>query len=122
MPSIESQNRFQDTTLWTPSGVDRNGELTVNSPVNIKTRWDASLTASINETGTPTASNGTVVVDIDVEEGSIMRLGLIADLPNPVTTGLYEVVSFNKVPDIKGRKFHRTVTLKRYKGQLPTVV
>ena len=121
MPAIESQNRHQDTTLWAPSGVDRNGEVTVSTPVDIKTRWDESLTASIDETGTPTASNGTVVVDQDIEEGSIMRLGLVADLPSPVITGLFEVVSFSKTPDIKGRQFARTVTLKRYKGQLPTI-
>jgi len=122
MPAIEAQNRFQKATLWAKYGTDRNGEVTVSSPVNIKVRWDAGLSATVDQTGTTTAKNGTVIVNQDVTEGSILRLGEVCSLPTPVTDGLFEIMSFKKTPDVKGRKFARSAEIRRYKGQLPTVV
>lgn len=121
MPLMENQLRSQDTVYWAYSGIDRNGEPTVAAAVDIVTRWEQVLDEQIGEDGTPIATNATAIVNQDIAIGSILRLGTVATLPSPVTGGLMEVVNFEKIPDVKGRNYQRTVTLRKWRNTLPTV-
>jgi hypothetical protein len=122
VPALEIVNLKQRAVLWATSGKSRYGEPTVASPVEIRVRWEEGLSESIDDSATPIAVNATVDVDRDVAAGSILRLGKLADLPSPVTDGLMEVISFDKTPDIKSRVFQRSVTVRRWRSSLPTVV
>lgn len=118
---IETASLNQKAVLWQRTSFDRNGEPRVSAPVEIKARWEEGLLESIDEEATPIAINGTVDVDRDIKSGSIMWLGKLRDLPSPVTEGLVQVVGFEKIPDIKGRVFARSVTVKKWRNKLPTV-
>ena len=117
----------QETVYWAKADDDERGQQTVNAGIEIKTNWEEGLQESIDLDATPIAIEGTIDVDRDIEAGSLLRLGPLTDLPDPVTTGtavtnLVEVISFSKIPDLKGRKFSRTVTVQKYKSTLPTIV
>lgn len=122
MPNVEVMNLLQKAVLWERSAVDRYGEPTVSDPVEIDVRWEEGLQETIDAEGTPVAASGTVDVDQDIPVGSILWLGELADLPDPVTSGLVEVVSSDKVPDIKGRVYARSVTVRKWRASLPTIV
>jgi hypothetical protein len=118
MPAIEGQFRCQKAVYWAASGINDYGVPTLDSPVEIDVRWDEGRTESINSQGSPVALDVQVVVDQDMVIGSVMWLGYLDDLPSPLTS-LYDVVQFSKVPDVKGREFRRTVSLKKHGDSLP---
>lgn len=121
MPAVELTGRKTNAVLWVANGVDKNGEHKVSSPVNIKIRIEETYIEQINEEGVPESLDASIMVDRVIPRGSIIRLGTVATLPSPVTTGLMEVVNMEDIPDVKGRKHQRSVTVKKYKGKLPTV-
>lgn len=122
MPRIEKRLLNQKAVLWPRVGTDRNGEPTVGSPLEINVRWEEDFRGSVDSQGTPIAVNGTIDVDRDITAGSILWLGELSDLPSPVTTGLMEALTMDRIPDIKGRFFARSVTVKEWRAALPTVV
>jgi hypothetical protein len=122
VPALEIVNLRQRAVFWATSGKSRYGEPTVASPVEIRVRWEEGISESIDDSATPIAVNATVDVDRDVAAGSILRLGKLTDLPSPVTDGLMEVISFEATPDIKCRRYQRSVTVRRWRSSLPTVV
>lgn len=122
MVKIEETARYQAATLWAKSGDDRYGEPTVTAPVNITVRWVEKRGQVMGKDDTPIRIDGRVVVNLDIEEGSIVRLGLIADLPDPVTGGLMEIVGFDKTADLKARNNRRVCLIRKYKDTLPTIV
>jgi len=71
---------------------------------------------------TPINVNGRIVVDLDIAEGSLVREGKVADLPDDVTDGILEVIAFDKTADIKVRDYRRVCTIRKYKSSLPTIV
>jgi len=124
MPPVERDSLYQKAVLWAANGtISRYGEKEVSAAVEIDARWEEGLTRTINEDGTPSSSSGTVHVDQAIAEGSIMWLGKLADLPNPITesTGLAEVVGANEMTDISGRDIKRDVQVQKFRGTLPTV-
>jgi hypothetical protein len=65
--------------------------------------------------GQPIAIDVTAVVDQDVPLGSAFWEGAVEDLPSPQVPNqdVYEVVTFTKTPDRRGRDFYREITLIR---------
>jgi len=129
MPPIEVQNLKQRAVLWMSSGVDNYGKFTVTTPVEIDCRWEEKRHQSMAPDNTVIAADSTVYVDRVVRQGSIMWKGTLKEwtklLTTPAATNprwLKEVSSYNEIPDIKGRKVQRTVTLTHYNEQLPTIV
>ena len=112
----------QRAVLWAFSRRDRNGEPKVSAAVEIAARWEEDLSQSIQADGSPIAINATVDVDRDIAVGSIMWLGELADLPVGVSTGLFEVMGFNKIPDYRGKNFSRSVQIRKWRSSLPTIV
>lgn len=106
--------------MWTFSSYDSHGEPTVIDPVEIDTHWESGLRERMGENDNPIAISGTILVDRDIALNSILWLGELVDLPAS-PTNLVEVVDFDKIPDDKGRKFQRTVFVKKWKEDLPTV-
>lgn len=121
MPSVERIERHQKAVLWAFHSHDRHGQIKVSSPVELTVRWEEERRSTIGDDGTPLSIDVTVWVDRDIRPLSIMRLGKLASLPNPVT-GLMQVITTEKSPDIKGRMTQYSVLLKRYGDTLPEVV
>ena len=122
MVKIETTARLQDATYWEFDSNDRYGQPKVKSPTDIKVRWLINRDQVVGVDETPINVNGTIVTDIDIVEGSLVREGTVEDLPSTVTSGLMEIVSFKKTPDLKNRNYRRVCTIRKYKSTLPTVV
>ena len=113
----------QRAVLWAFVSHDQYGEVKVSdTPVEIRCQWDQTTQESVNSEATPIATTASIPVDRDITEGSLLRLGKLADLPSPVEDGLVEVVTFIKTPDVKARKFYREVGVREFKDALPTQV
>jgi len=121
MPSLSTVNLTTKAVLWMLSGRDDYSEITVSAGVEIPVRWEELINQQINAQGDPVAINGTIGVDRVITEGSILWEGKLADVPGSFTNELMEVVSMNRVPDIKGRDTQLNVTVRRFKNTLPVI-
>lgn len=126
MPSLEVASLHQKAVLWAAAApadreVDSHGERKVYAAVELKVRWEEGLTEAIDPNGQVVALDAVVIVDRDVEVGSIMWEGELGTEEDPPIS-LKEVVSFSKTPDIKGRKFRRVCGLRRYSDELPPLI
>lgn len=115
MPSPEVASLKQTAVLWTLNGYDRHGEPQRGSATEISARWESAKTAAVGDKAEPIAKPITVYVDRDIEIGSTLWLGELADVPAGTAdlTNLFIVTGFNKMPDIRGRVFTRSVTAMR---------
>ena len=123
MPSPETSALRDYAVLWTNVGNDNYGEPVVGViPVEIRCRWESGIGEQLSPlTGALQETTTLVWVDRDIPVDSIMWHGRLKDLPNP-TSDLREVIEFDKIPDIKGRRFTRVVKLIKFGGKLPKVV
>lgn len=123
MPVLERAMRHQIAVLWAVAGTDNYGNATVYSPVEVQVRWNENQQLQAESQSESEKDSGEVVVDRDIEVGSLMRLGTLADISGDSSPdGLCRVTSFRGTPDVKGRRSERIVSLSRYKGTLPTIV
>lgn len=126
MPPMEEEDRWQQATLWAKSAEsDRHGRPKVVSPVVLDVRWIKTRMVTRDAEGHPIELDVTVVLNRQVDPGSIFRLGTIDDW---VGTGsgseeeddeLYETVTYRETVDIRGMDTRRTAGLKRYRDTLP---
>ena len=120
MPAVEIQDRRQFATLWRLAGYDNYGNPTVAAPREIKVRSELGIAEAIDAQATPIAVTSTLFVAERITMGSIIRRGKLRDVPVP-PNALEEVVNYEEVPDLKGRQFQRTITLRRYSETLPAI-
>lgn len=126
MPSPERSHRRQDAVLWTLASHDEEGENTVNSPVELRVRWEEVFEEVLNRKGDPVALDAKVMVDREIEIGSLMYKGTLDDWYGVGSAGdeikLMEVITYTDLKDIKGRVSYRSVGLCKYRDTLPTIV
>ena len=105
----------QTAVLWVAEAPDNFGKPTYAAPVIIGCRWTVQTVEFITPNGERELSRAVLIVDRDITLGSMVFLGTIADLTdedNPrENDGAWEVRHFGSTPDLKGKKFHRTVML-----------
>ena len=77
---IISSMRRQDAVVWSFDSFDDMGQPCLNSPVQIRCRWDGGTEEYVREDGTKSVSSATVYPDRLVPVGSVMWLGLMQDL------------------------------------------
>ena len=122
MPSPESANLVQRAVLWSFSNVDDYGNVVVNSPVEIRVRWEGAAGQQLSPLTASEMDVATVVyVDQYIPLRSLLWFGRLRDVPSLVTE-LGEVKNYNDTPDIKGRSVLKTVSIIRYGNSLPTVL
>ncbi len=124
MPQIETMELNQKAVLWANADQDSDyGEAQVSAADEIDVRWNDTQSGGTDAQGTKVTLSAEVIVDRDITVGSVMWLGTLAayNALGTVPT-LHHVVSFDKVPDLKGRNFHRSVSLSRHAAALPTIV
>ncbi len=121
MVYIEFTSRRQDATLWA-AGTESTeiGRKKVLANVAIKVRWEDREQDALDASGETIRVDALAVVDRDVAIGSLMWLGKRADW-STATGDLKEVVTFSKVPNLKGTRFRRVVGLIRYSDDLPPI-
>lgn len=121
---MEDDSRFrkQDAVLWAYAGRDNHGDVKISATaVALKVRSEKVTREVLDSNGTIQATDLTLVVDRSIAEGSIIWFGKLADVPDDTNdlTDLKQVVTYSELPDIKGRKFRREVTLIKYGDRLP---
>lgn len=122
MPNVKTLSRPQKAVLWSANGTDDRGRVKVDAPVELDVRWTEKQGEALDAQGNTIRTDVTVVVGQDVVVGSIMWLGLLVTaLAATPTSGLKQAVANDKIPDLKGRSFYRTVSLIRYGDTLPTL-
>ena len=131
MPAQETAFRRQKALYWAASGFDSHGEhKRAAESVELDVRWSNAKAKSLDPQGNVIMVDATVTLGQDVLVGSIMWEGSQDDLEEGESgTGvgsdvvpdadLFQVVTFNKMPDLKGRAFTRVAGLKRYGKQMP---
>lgn len=118
MPYPEFTGRKQFAVYWALNSYDDYGRPLLASPIQIRVRWEAVERDGLDPQGTPIKIEAGVVVDRAVTVDGIMWQGKLADLPSPVTD-LKQIIAYHEIPDVKGRKFRRTVDLMKYGDTLP---
>jgi hypothetical protein len=118
MPPPELTARTQNCVLWPFVSFDDHGRYRVGDPVDIVVRWQETRREIRKPDGILVAIEATAYVDREIVPDSLIWLGTVDDLP-PGTGGTYpdnlkQVVTYEDVPDLKGRQHRRTVTLARY--------
>ena len=113
--------RHQKAVCWSKAGIDRNGEPTVSSPIELDVRWEKGLSRQIDTEIDTISVVATVWIDQEISLGSMMWCGELVDLPD-TPDNILEVVDYVEIPDIKGRNPERVVLLQKYADHLPTVV
>lgn len=126
MPHQETAFRRDYVLYWERSTPDRHGQSKVLPYIEVKVRWDDNLTLGRDSQGNPVAYDAQIVAAREFKPGSIV---LHQTEDYYVGTGsealhleLYEVVSYDKTPDIKNRAKAYVVKLKRFRGDFPEVV
>lgn len=126
MPSPEIASLTDDAVLWSFAGHSPTGEPKVSTPIQIECRWMWKKTQATDATGNTVMLDATVIVDREIDDGSILWLGTLdqwedsgSEESNPE---LVEVKSYKEVKDIRGRESYRELGCSFYKGRLPVVV
>jgi len=124
MPPIEEMDCHQKAVLWRrrtsmPVANDY-GDTIVDDPVEINCRWVWTKRVSRAADDSEVTIDASVVVLEEIEEGSLLWLGELADLPGTGTADfpdadLCEVVTEKNTPSIHNRFRRRTVNISRYK-------
>jgi len=117
--SLETFSLNQKAVLWPAGAFDSHGRRTRGDAVEVDCRWENTEDEAVDPQGNVVAVVATADLDRDVDVGSVMWLGNLLDLPDP-PTDLKRVVSFSKIPDVKGREYTRRVQLSRLSDTLPT--
>lgn len=89
------------------------GRPTFNAAEELAVRWEEVRSFAIDNDGQRVGTDATVWVDREIPVGSEMWLGSLDLNPTPATGKLFEVLSYDAAPDLKGRRYEYTVTLRR---------
>jgi hypothetical protein len=110
----------QKAVYWGSPANDGYGGFTYATAVEIDVRWEDAIRNLTHPMGEEVFSKATVLVQQDVDLHGYLFLGTLADLnamtgitlTNPKTIDTaFEIIAFDKVPDIKARQYVRTVYL-----------
>ena len=129
-PNTTTSGRHQKAVLFPASvaGSTADGTRIVSAtPAELDVRWETGKAEALDPQGVPIAVDALVVVDRTITIGGIMWEGALSDLPgtaSPIdrwpTSDIMQVITYNKTPDVKGRKFRHVVGLMRLSDTMPT--
>lgn len=123
MPPQEHAFLFDKAVIWELAGVDSENEPTILTPYEISVRWDDSTGKILDATGQLVNFDAQVMAAEDYPLGSIFWLGLLADLPDPVTgIDLYRSIFREATRDIRNVDTSYLYSLKRFHQTLPDII
>lgn len=119
---IIDRSRKQTAVYWglggnESAGVDFDdyGQPLYTAPAEIRVRWEDVNEEIVLEDKTTMISRAKVMTGIDVRPGELLFLGELTDLPAGVdpreVDGAWEIMKFNKLPNLKATEFLRTAFL-----------
>lgn len=112
--SIITKVLVQTAVYWAPGPLDKFGKSAFLAPVQLDCRWEDVSTEQINAEGTRIASKAKVMVSEDVEVGGMLALTDLESLTdplNPRAAGGWEILTFNKTPNMRATEYVRTAFL-----------
>ena len=129
MPRPETSHRKQKVVYWpaaetgNPSDYDDYGERLMGTRIELDVRLIRDNSGGGDAQGDPEGIDLSLTVDRDIPLGSTMWQGTLDDLPTDTSTltDLYVVKTFDKTPDVKAKRFHRSVGLARLSNELPSL-
>jgi hypothetical protein len=113
----------QYAVLWTVTGRDRYGNITVAAPVEIRCRWLEGQEEALDEHGNDIALDATAHVDRLIAPDSLLWLGRLKDVPitfGPLLGTLMQARTYYATPSVKARRVRHKVGLIRYKDTPPS--
>lgn len=116
--SLLNRNLTQTCIYWGNPANDGYGGLDFDNPVELLCRWEDKTVLQQDAKGNQITSDAVVFVLQDVEEGGYLYLGSISDLDSsavsPVETAkAFQIITYEKVPALKGSEYFRAVYLKK---------
>lgn len=129
MPSIIKRMLKQRAAYWAPTGEsDVTSQPILADPVVVKCRWEDKSEQFINAAGTLNISNAKVYVDLNLEVNGFLVLlydglrvpktvtneQLLETLEyrdDPVKCGAWQIMKFEKTPDLRAKEFIRLAIL-----------
>lgn len=103
----------QTAVYWPRLGEDDYGQPVYDAPVEIKVRWEDVNEQFLDQQGATEISRAKIYVDRDLNVGDAIRLGALSTMDYPQdpceNTGVHEIRSFQKTPDIRAKNFLRVV-------------
>ena len=96
--------------------LDKFGQPTYGTAVEIKCRWQDQSEEYLDYNGVRKISKAKVYVASDVDVGGVLWQGRLTAVPTSTTVpkknaGAFEIQRFDKMPDLKVRKYLRTAYL-----------
>jgi hypothetical protein len=120
MSRLATKRLHQYAVLWMASGShNATGEPTLNTPTEIKVRWEENRAETLDSKNDRVAIDANVAVDREITEGSILWKGKLLDHTTGTSTNYKQVVAYSEIPDVKGRNPRRLVTLIKHSDTLP---
>lgn len=107
----------QRAVYWPPLAPDKHGGPTWGTPVELRVRWEDKVKRKVGPEGEVVVLDSTVYTASDVEVGGMLMLGVldstvVTDDPR-ANAHVGEILSFEKVPNLKAKEFLRTALLKK---------
>lgn len=112
--SIITRMLKQDAVYWPPLGVDAFGKPSLDTPIQIRCRWEDSVEESITPEPEIGFSMATVYVDRDLEVGGKLSLGELVSSSSP--SDAWEIVQVEKLPNLRATEYLRTVYTRHPRG------
>ena len=108
-----SQGQF--AVYWAKTGTDRYNKSTYDTSIEIPVRWDDEIKEFQDDEGRTVISSAMVMCDRDLLLGSMLWLGRIDDVTDPLVprnnSGAREVRRFDKIPNLKNTETLRLAYL-----------
>lgn len=121
MPDNESKDRHEKIVYWPEDGHNEFGEYKLGEPIEVNARVERRKRLTSDPQRQTVDHDHIINVDRDMTEGGTIYLGGIDELTVGNVVDTLRIVDFEKVPDIKGRKFDRHVLVKRDRKKEITV-
>jgi hypothetical protein len=103
----------QKAVWWAVAGVDDFGQPEFADPVQVDCRWTQKLKTVLDSQGNEVLANSEVMVDRDMAPGDFLREGVQEsdDTNGPLAVGAHEIISWEKIPDLKAQEYVRKAYL-----------
>ena len=113
---ITARNLKQTIVWWSKTGREGFGKPEVGDPIEVLGRWEPTQRKITSSKGEEVSVQAGVFLDRDVEIGDWLYEGTLSGLSSGEEASPFsfakEVVSFEKIPDIKGTSYVRKVWVK----------
>lgn len=105
----------QTAVYWAPHGFGPDGQPEYEPPIEIKVRWEDVHEVFVDNQGNDIVSNSVVYVGEDVKPQGALWLGKLNELDSQTVPteneGAYAIRKFEKIPDLRARKYLRIAVL-----------